>query len=363
MIEVNYNLNYSNDGWELKKGTRPRRPKVSIITTTFEKNHQIENTLYGILRQQTNFPFELIIVDDGSTQDPSILIREFLQEYIPTSNCTNLVKIKYKRREENITARFVRKYCFEMLDDKSEIIVSMTADIVMLDDKTLQVLHDQVRIKNPVFCETLEWKTTPEWYEDFDTHVPQILSDWRRQITGSKGRKLTFDKEPETRCPSPIVSRRWPVGLVFHCGAIYRSDCMEIGYDENSCDAVISKKIRYHKFQGHILAGFARCLAQNHLRKLFPCVLENTCSYYCPRTARTQGLRRPKLKPGKIIYAPGEPILPKPPLPTRRLPREVRDEQRRLQAASAQPAAPRRWGENRKPLDFEDTRWSQRNKK
>lgn len=56
-------------------------PIVSIICTTYNHEKYIENALNSFLSQITNFPFEIIIHDDASTDDTAKIIKEYEKKY------------------------------------------------------------------------------------------------------------------------------------------------------------------------------------------------------------------------------------------------------------------------------------------
>ncbi len=57
------------------------KPKVSICCMTFNHENFIRETLDGFVMQKTDFPFEVIIHDDVSTDKTAEIIREYEEEY------------------------------------------------------------------------------------------------------------------------------------------------------------------------------------------------------------------------------------------------------------------------------------------
>lgn len=56
-------------------------PKVSVVTITYNQQAYIRETLEGFVKQQTTFPFEVIVADDHSTDDTPKIIAEYAQAY------------------------------------------------------------------------------------------------------------------------------------------------------------------------------------------------------------------------------------------------------------------------------------------
>lgn len=57
------------------------QPVVSICCITYNHEHYIEDALEGFLTQETDFPFEILIHDDASTDRTADIIREYEAKY------------------------------------------------------------------------------------------------------------------------------------------------------------------------------------------------------------------------------------------------------------------------------------------
>lgn len=58
-----------------------KRPKVSVCVVTYNQEKYIRKCLQSILDQETDFDFEVIVGDDGSTDDTRSIVREFAERY------------------------------------------------------------------------------------------------------------------------------------------------------------------------------------------------------------------------------------------------------------------------------------------
>ena len=52
-------------------------PLVSVLCITFNQEKYIAQTLDSLVSQKTNFPFEVIVHDDASTDGTSRIIKEY----------------------------------------------------------------------------------------------------------------------------------------------------------------------------------------------------------------------------------------------------------------------------------------------
>ena len=64
--------------WKAHDG---EKPLVSICSVTFNHEDYIAMSLDGMLMQETNFPFEIVIRDDCSTDKTALIIEEYVKKY------------------------------------------------------------------------------------------------------------------------------------------------------------------------------------------------------------------------------------------------------------------------------------------
>lgn len=55
--------------------------KVSVLCLAFNHEKYIEECLESIIKQKTNFEYEIIINDDASTDDTAKIIRKYEEKY------------------------------------------------------------------------------------------------------------------------------------------------------------------------------------------------------------------------------------------------------------------------------------------
>lgn len=113
---------------------------VSIIIPTYNRGYIIKKSIDSVLHQ-TYEDFELIIVDDGSTDGTKQLIDEYEDD-----------RIKYYSYEHNKGVVYVRNYGMKMA--KGDCIVFQDSDDVWHSDKLekqLKILEDDYNL-DVVYC-------------------------------------------------------------------------------------------------------------------------------------------------------------------------------------------------------------------
>lgn len=56
-------------------------PKVSVVCWTYNQEDYVESTIQSFLNQKTNFPFEIVIQDDASTDNTQAIIKKYATLY------------------------------------------------------------------------------------------------------------------------------------------------------------------------------------------------------------------------------------------------------------------------------------------
>ena len=81
-----------------------KNPLVSVVCTSFNKEKWIAQAIESFLMQETNFEFEILIIDDASTDTSPKIIRKFANE--------NSEKIRFFENEKNLgIAKTWKKIC------------------------------------------------------------------------------------------------------------------------------------------------------------------------------------------------------------------------------------------------------------
>lgn len=259
--------------------------RAAIIFSTHNKNDMLPNVLTAIAKQKTSFPFEVCIVDDASEQDPESIIRT----YIPDA--------KYLRLPQHVGFAHAPNKCLDMLSSDVNVIVIMSSDIIMLRSDVVQNLVNRVQEKLVVFSEVLNTSISIDMYRNFDIIAQKMTNEWGNLLYENM---LSSQLSNQNRRYHLQVTRYNPQGWLFFLGAILRFDLENLGYRENSCDAVLASKLRQQSFKAEILT-YVPSVHQYHQHVESGCDRVETCTTYCSRTSKFKGLLQPFYSPGAII--------------------------------------------------------------
>ena len=103
-------------------------PVVSVICVTYNHEAYIDKALNGFVSQITDFPFEVIVADDCSTDSNQIIIQDYADRYPAI--------IKPILRTKNLGAN--SNYYDAVLSAKGEFIATCDGDDYWTDEKKLQ---------------------------------------------------------------------------------------------------------------------------------------------------------------------------------------------------------------------------------
>ena len=113
-------------------------PEVSILCITYNQSKYIRKTLEGFLDQETDFPFEIIIHDDASTDGTQEILREYEKRY------PNIIKVIYEKENNFMNAALQGGYFRGLLESfaSGKYIATCEGDDFWIEKKKLQVQYD-----------------------------------------------------------------------------------------------------------------------------------------------------------------------------------------------------------------------------
>lgn len=129
---------------EIMKNWKGTKPVVSICCLAYNHESYIEDALEGFLIQETDFPFEVLIHDDASTDRTADIIREYEAAY------PLIIKPIYQK--ENQYSKHVKigsTYLYPRM--QGEYIAFCEGDDYWANPQKLQTQYNLIII-NPSFC-------------------------------------------------------------------------------------------------------------------------------------------------------------------------------------------------------------------
>jgi len=122
-----------------------QNPLVSIICTNYNKGDWIRDAIESFLRQKANFSYEIILIDDKSTDKSVNIIREYEKKY------PNKIQAFYNNKNLGITKTWI-KICKQA---KGKYIARCDGDDYWIDDNKLQKQVDLLeKNKGSKWCNT-----------------------------------------------------------------------------------------------------------------------------------------------------------------------------------------------------------------
>lgn len=126
---------------------------VSIVCTNFNKGEWIRDAIESFLAQKTKFDYEIILIDDGSTDISPKIIKEYAEKY------PDRIRAFYNQKNIGITKTWI-KICKEAT---GKYIARCDGDDYWIDTKKLQKQVDLLeKSKDSLWCSTDYNIITPE---------------------------------------------------------------------------------------------------------------------------------------------------------------------------------------------------------
>ena len=76
-----------------------RKTLVSVVCITYNHVHSICDALDGFVRQKTNFPFEILVNDDASTDGTADIVREYESKYPDLFRCVYQTENQWGKKD------------------------------------------------------------------------------------------------------------------------------------------------------------------------------------------------------------------------------------------------------------------------
>lgn len=232
--------------------TNEVQPVVSVLIVTYNQERFIARAIEGALAQWCDFPVEIVIGDDCSTDRTAAICRDYEQR------CPGVVRLVSYRQNKGVLAN----YCNTLRECRGEFIADCAGDDFWADSRKLQRQVERLR-RNPglsmvfsdyaqcdesghITCPSMtgygsdmEFSYASDIYRLMDQHGKTFV------FTGSACfRKETFLSACET---NPIFFRGFPcedfqlVFFMLRAGNIYYENRV------TACYRVLSNTVSHHR--------------------------------------------------------------------------------------------------------------------
>ncbi len=265
------------------------KPLVSINCITYNHENYIRDALDGFLIQQTDFPFEILIHDDASTDGTADIVREYEKKY------PNIIKPIYQTVNQYSQGK--RVGILNAQRAQGEYIAFCEGDDYWFDSSKLQVqleamqkypgvdlsFHSAIRI----YCDKRDPKQELAWnYKDnFKIFFPDAILETTSQFAPTASymvRREVIENLPEWVSTAPIGDFFIEMYGAKRGGALYLHKTMSVyryslGNKSDSWTAIKFRVLNFNKsFQVGIINSlcllekdFSRHLLLIHKRKAY----------------------------------------------------------------------------------------------
>lgn len=155
-----------------------KNPKVSVVIVTYNQVQYIEETINSVLRQNTGFPFEIIVADDGSNDGERDLLKTIQQKH------PELLRLIFNDKNMKVT-----RNCFNgFMKARGEYIALLAGDDIWIDN---QKLSKQVHILDMDREISVVLTGYQKLYED--TGEFEKIDAWKSPLTKRYGKNALED--------------------------------------------------------------------------------------------------------------------------------------------------------------------------
>ena len=167
-------------------------PLVSVVCITYNHEPYIRDAIEGFLRQETDFPFEIIIHDDASTDKTADIVREYEARY------PRLIKGIYQK--ENQHSKGKKASAIALLEARGKYIAYCEGDDFWIDPLKLQKQANFLE-EHPDYG--LVFTDTNRYYENTGHTIESYDKTLKRKIpTGDVLDMLLNGRNPYVTCSS-----------------------------------------------------------------------------------------------------------------------------------------------------------------
>lgn len=186
--------------------------KVSVIIVCFNQQDTIARAIDSVLSQKVDFPFEIIIGDDCSTDATPYICRQYEKKY------PDIIKV----RSNSVNKGLLNNYYDCVLIAKGKYISDMGGDDFWIDENKLQIEAQTLDKYPDVSLVHTDWM-------EFNEKDKSLTTPWGKW----QGRYPYLDRFAGEYPPFFLLKHNVPVP-VHLCTAMYRKDMFLELYNEDN---------------------------------------------------------------------------------------------------------------------------------
>ncbi len=209
------------------------RPLVSVVIATRNRSDLVSEAIQSVLDQEhDDFDIELVIIDDGSTDDTQAVLSEFPIDRLVVSTGVGMAGAR------NLGVRHSTGDFIQVLDDDDVLTPSSLASrlAVFTEHPEYGAVHGTAQMTdmdlNPVGVPIPEGDKSSGWIlEDLLTYFPQIGTVLTRRIVFSETGGFLRHVDGDDWDLYLQTAQRWPIGRVDDVAMLFRQ---RVGLAEES---------------------------------------------------------------------------------------------------------------------------------
>ncbi|HFU4188851.1 TPA: glycosyltransferase [Streptococcus suis] len=228
---------------------------VSVICTSYNYEQYISKALDSILNQKTDFIFEVIVVDDCSTDSSRTILEKFREQY------PNYIRLFFNEKNKGLTRTWI-DICKEA---RGKYIARCDADDYWIDEYKLQKQFDLLESDEALLWSNTSFNIVDEneqvLAEDVFRNGPIAYANTYEKMLATKGMTLTSSWMVDTKLMQDVnqvidpdsVDDGFPMQLEFFQKtklAFVDDVCVAYRMTSNSDSRPVSEEKMLHRING-----------------------------------------------------------------------------------------------------------------
>ncbi|HEM3696573.1 TPA: glycosyltransferase [Streptococcus suis] len=228
---------------------------VSVICTSYNYEQYISKALNSILNQKTDFIFEVIVVDDCSTDSSRTILEKFREQY------PNYIRLFFNEKNKGLTRTWI-DICKEA---RGKYIARCDADDYWIDEYKLQKQFDLLESDEALLWSNTSFNIVDEndqvLAEDVFRNGPIAYANTYEKMLATKGMTLTSSWMVDTKLMQAVnqvidpdsVDDGFPMQLEFFQKtklAFVDDVCVAYRMTSNSDSRPVSEEKMLHRING-----------------------------------------------------------------------------------------------------------------